>query len=275
MSKNEENSNRNSNKFRKENNPFSLPEGYFGSFGKKMMHKIELAEELKEFPLLSSLEKKLPFVTPENYFAVNEIKAELTAYPKLSAIKPAHGFEVPELYFETSAKDIKTKVEVTEELKVYPTLYSISKENSFVTPQEYFEGLGHEVHEKIFETQEGSGVVKMLFPKAIGMVFNKRTAYAIAAMLVISLGIYFYDSGEESTNCNGIACLDKSEIMRSNEFLNNLDEETLMQMVNTEKLSKGLQENLKETQSTKEEDTKEKEDYVLENVDVNDIVDEI
>jgi hypothetical protein len=275
MSKNEENSSKGPDGFSKENNSFALPEGYFGSFGKKMMYRIELAEELKEFPLLSSLEKKLPFVTPENYFAVKEVKAELALYPKLSAVKDAHGFETPELYFEILEKTIKAKIEVAEELKAYPVLYSISRENNFVTPQEYFEEVSHEVKEKIFGTKEEYGVVKVLLPKAIGIVFSKRTAYAIAAMLVISLGIYFYNSGEESNNCNGIACLDKSEIMKSKEFINNLDEDALMQMVNTEELSKSLQENLKEDQNIKEEDKKEKEDYILENVDVNDIVDEI
>src|SRR5688572_2831070 len=99
MSKNEENSNKNN----KENNPFGLPEGYFGSFGKKMMHKIELAEELKEFKILSSIEKKLPFVTPDNYFARSEARTELASYPKLSAVKSQSGFATPELYFETSA----------------------------------------------------------------------------------------------------------------------------------------------------------------------------
>jgi hypothetical protein len=265
VSKNEENNDKN-----KENNPFSLPDGYFGSFGKRMMHKIELAEELKEFPMLSSIDKRLPFVTPENYFAANEVKAELSAYPELSAIKHQNSFVTPELYFETSAKAIKAKVEVMEELKAYPALYAITKENNFITPQEYFERLSNEVRGKLVETDEERGVVKVLH-----LVFNRKTAYAIAAMLVISLGLYFYNSGEEVADCNGIACLDKKEIIKSNEFLN-MDEEALMQMVNTEKLSKSLQENLKESKKEESaEDEKAKEDYLLENVDVNDIVDEI
>ena len=268
MSKNEENNNKKPN----ENNPFSLPDGYFNSFSKKMMLKIELAEELKEFKVLSSLDKKLPFATPDNYFASSEVRSELSVYPKLSAVKKQNGFVTPELYFETSAETLKTKIEVTEELKAYPTLYSITKENSFVAPQNYFEGLSHKLREDITPVQEESAVVKVLH-----LVFNKRTAYAIAAMLVISLGLYFYDSGEEATNCNGIACLDKNEIIKSNEFINTLDEDALIESVNVEELSKGLQENLKKTkkESDTQSDKETKEDYVLENVDVNDIVDEI
>lgn len=265
MSKNE----KNNNKKPGENNPFSLPDGYFNSFSKKMMLKIELAEELKEFKTLSSIEKKLPFVTPENYFASSEARTELSVYPKLAAVKKQNAFSTPELYFENSAEAIKAKIEVAEELKTYPTLYSIEKENAFVVPQNYFEGLSHKLREEMFTAEEETGAVKILH-----LIFNKKTAYALAAMLVISLGIYFYDSGEESveTNCGTLACLDKSEIFKGNQLLN-LDEDALMEMVNTETLSKNLKENLKG--SAKETDKQTEEDYVMENVDVNDIADEI
>ncbi len=271
MSTNEENSNNKKN----ENNPFSLPEGYFGSFGKKMMLKIELAEELKEFKVLSSLDKKLPFATPDNYFASSEVKAELTAYSNLSAVKKQNGFAIPELYFETSAKVIENKIELAEELKAYPTLYSIEKQNAFTAPKNYFEGLSHDVRENIFSSQkEESGYRKILLPIAIGMVFNKKTAYAIAATVVLSLGLYFFNSGEDTVteNCNGLACLDKNEILKGNQLLN-LDDDALMEMVNAEKLSKNLNDNLKETK--KETAKQTKEDYALENIDANDIVDEI
>lgn len=265
MSKNEENN----NKHNKENNPFSLPEGYFNSFGKKMMLKIELAEELKEFKILSSIDKSLPFTTPDNYFAKLEVKSELSAYPKLSGIKKKNAFVTPELYFETSAEAIKSKIEIAEELKSYPTLYSITKENAFVAPQNYFEGVSHKVREEIFATKEKSG-----FGKVLQLVFSKQTAYAIAATLVISFGLYFYDSGEETvtSNCGTLACLDKSEIFKGNQLLN-LDEDALMEMVNTEKLSKNLKENLKKTAT--ESNSQNQEDYALENIDVNDIADEI
>jgi hypothetical protein len=262
MSKNEENS-----KNKKNENPFSLPGGYFGSFSKKMMHKIELAEELKEFKMLSSIEKKLPFATPDNYFADAEVRSELVSYPKLSAVKKENVFSTPELYFEKSAELIKTKIEIAEELKTYPTLYSITKENNFVAPQDYFEGLSHKLRGEVFETKEENSV------KILHLVFNKKTAYAIAAMLVISLGLYFYNSGEEKVegNCGTLACMDKSEIFKGNHLLN-MDEDALMEMVNTDKLSKNLKENLKETVKENEQT---KEDYVIENVDVNDIADEI
>lgn len=266
MSKNEENNNKSQN----ENNPFSLPDGYFNSFSKKMMLKIELAEELKEFKVLSSIDKTLPFTTPNNYFTSSEVKAELSAYPKLALVKKQNGFAIPELYFETSSEAIKSKIEIAEELKAFPTLYSIAKENAFVAPQNYFEGLSHTIREKtIVAPVEENG-----FGRILQLVFNKKTAYALAATIVLSLGLYFYNSGEETTtgNCGTLACLDKSEIFKGNQLLN-LDEDALMEMVNTEKLSKNLKDNLKET--SKESNEQTKEDYALENIDVNDIADEI
>jgi hypothetical protein len=266
MNLNEENNKPNKN----ENNPFSLPEGYFGSFAQKMMHKIEVAEELKEFKLLSSIDKKLPFITPGNYFANSEVKNELAIYPKLTEVKKENAFVVPQLYFESSAKAIENKIGSAEELKAYPALYSIGKENSFTTPQNYFEDFSPTVREKLVDghpyshRDEEDGIVRILH-----IVFSKKTAYAIAAMLVISLGLYFYNSGEETvTNCGTLACLDKTEILKSNQ-VTNMDEESLMKLVDPEKLSKNLKE------ASENSDTKQETDYVLENADVNDIVDEI
>ncbi len=235
--KNEENSKPKKN----ENNPFSLPDGYFDSFSQKMMHKIELAEELKEFKLLSSIDKKLPFVTPDNYFAHIEVKNELAAYPKLSSVKTENGFVVPELYFETSAKTITNKIELTEELS-------------------------HRMRAGMFiEQGHESGVIKILH-----LVFSKKTAYAIAAMLVISLGLYFYNSGEETViaDCGTLACMDKKEILKSDQ-VSNMDEESLMKLVDPVQLSKNLKE------AAKSSDKKDETNYILENADVNDVADEI
>ncbi len=49
-------------------NEFDIPKGYFESLPGKLLSKIELIEELKEFPLLSAIEKKNAFIVPENYF---------------------------------------------------------------------------------------------------------------------------------------------------------------------------------------------------------------
>ncbi len=250
-----------------EENPFSLPGNYFDSFTKKMMLKIELADELKEFKLLSSIDKTIPFTTPDNYF---EVKSELTAYPLVSSIKRQSQFIVPENYFENNTSTILNKIDVLEEIKLYPALSQVDKKNVFEVPSDYFNDLSvqlsevHSVKERAF-----SG-------RVISLVFNRKTAYAIAAMLVISFGLYFFNARTEAANtgCNTLACLDKNEIMKDN-HINALDDEALMEMVNTEDLKNNLNLSLNKEEKHSNDKQQSTETYVLENVDVNDITDEI
>jgi hypothetical protein len=273
MSENENNSPENN-----KSNPFGMPENYFDTFRSRMLLKIELTDELKEFKLLSGIEKKLPFVTPENYFAQAglESKVELAPYEKLIAVKKENSFITPELYFETARVATVNKIEVADELKEFVTLSNLEKQNAFAVPNAYFENLSHEIREKIFAEKNKTGV----FDNVLHIVFSKKTVYALAATLVLSLGLYFYNSTEKvvTTDCGTLACLDRKDILKDNQLLP-LDEESLMEMVNVESLSKNLDKSL-ETATGKDAekssaDKKEKEDYVIENVDVNDIVDEI
>jgi hypothetical protein len=259
MNKNEEN-NLNEN----EKNPFSLPEGYFDSFAQKMMRRIELAEELKEFPTLSSIDKKLPFVTPENYFVSNEGKTELVPFETLASLEKKNAFIIPELYFEHSSASIQNKIDCKEELMPYAALSAFEKENVFTVPQDYFESFNDKITAKLSQSGEHS---------VLRVVFNRKTAYAIAAMLVMSLGLFFYLSKQEETfaDCQTLACLSKNEI-KDHQF-NNMDDESLMEIVNPEALSKNLEKG--KSKEDKSSDKEQKEDYILENTDVNDIVDEI
>lgn len=262
MNPNEEN-----NKSNKENNPFSVPGDYFSSFSQKMMHKIELADELKEFKLLSSISKELPFVTPSGYF---ESKSELAQYPSLSALRNKSVFVVPENYFEDAAVRLKEKAMLAEEMSVYPTLASIDKQNVFEVPAGYFENFSPKVRATITAGNNEQDV----FTKVLHIVFSKKTVYAIAAMLVISLGIYVFnlDNGTVNTDCNTVACLDKNEIIKTNQ-LNSFDEEVLIEAVNTDDLQKNLNKVLEQNATSSEDENTES--YILENVDVNDITDEI
>ncbi len=262
MNHNEENSELNG----KGKSPFSLPDNYFGSFAERMMHKIELAEELKEFKVLSSLNKSLPFVTPENYFAqcsaVTETKVELNNYATLISIKKQNAFTTPDLYFEQSAKAIQNKIALAEELNLNPTLTSIEKQNVFTIPQNYFDNLSYAVREKIISEQNNVNS----FGKVLHLVFSKKTAYALAAMLVLSLGLYYYNFNTKinTGDCNTLACLGKNEILNSSQIIT-MDEESLMKLVDPETLSKNL------NNSADNDLKKEKENYAAENTDINDL----
>ena len=74
-------------------NEFDIPKGYFESLPGKLFSKIELIEELKEFPLLVSLEKKNPFLVPENYFETRDfVKAIANTEHKEAVIVKFTGF---------------------------------------------------------------------------------------------------------------------------------------------------------------------------------------
>lgn len=263
MNLNEENNHKS-----EENNPFLVPGNYFDSFSKKMMHQIELAEELKEFKLLSSIYKKLPFTTPESYF---EIKSELSAYPHLGLLKKENSFVVPNNYFATASLNVKNKIELIEELKSYPAINSIDKSNPFIVPDVYFNSFA----DSTMESLQGQSV-NVAYGRVISLVFNKKTAYTIAAMLVISLGLYFFNSKTVAadTGCNTLACLDKNEIIKANQ-INTLDDEALMEIVNSDELQKNLNKNLNSEEVKQKEQQQTSQDYVLENVDVNDLTDEL
>ncbi len=256
--------NRENNKSKKEGNPFSMPDGYFDSFAKKMMHRIELADEIKEFKILSSLDKTVPFNTPVGYF---DTKSELMQYPTVFALRNKAVYSVPENYFEVSAKAIRNNIELAEELTAYPLLSGITKHYSFVTPNGYFDDLSLRLRGNK-DQDNTSG-------KIIRLIFSKKAAYALAAMLVISLGLYFYNSKTEAadTGCNTLACLDRREIVKENQ-LNSMDEDALLEMVNTEELSKNLHKKIKEEVNAGS-GQQNAEEYILENTDVNDITDEI
>ncbi|MDP2386537.1 MAG: hypothetical protein Q8M29_09210 [Bacteroidota bacterium] len=68
-------------------NEFEVPKEYFESLPRKLFSKIELIEELKEFSVLSSIEKKNPFIAPENYFEARDfVKAAIESEKKKEAV---------------------------------------------------------------------------------------------------------------------------------------------------------------------------------------------
>lgn len=247
--------------------PFSLPEGYFDSFSKRMLHKIELADELKEFEMLSSIEKMNPFQVPSSYF---EIKEESALNPVLFGLKSKDVFTVPPGYFDESAQRILSKIEVFEELNNYSLLSGIKKESVFSVPENYFESGKKTLTEKLGNTEASGDSVKILH-----IIFNRKTAYAIAAILVISIGIYLFNPKEVSVqnDCNTLACLSRGEIINGAQ-INNLDEEALIEAVNTGDLKENLDKAIRKENTNKSNDSVEV-DFLLENVDVNEITDEI
>lgn len=236
-----------------------VPENYFESFSSRLFKKIEAEDELKEYPLLSSVGRNNPFAIPADYF---ELREELLQYPFLRELKVMN-FTVPENYFEGVTGRIMHAVEVSEELKEFAVLSSLEKQDVFAVPEKYFEEL-----EIRTEKKEA---------KIISLFARTRTTYkaamAAAVALIISLGILLYnkntgDTVQPTGDCNTIACLSKKEILNSN-YMQSVSEENIIEMIDVQALSDSL--SLKKNGKTQKIDAEE----ISEEVDVNTITEEL
>lgn len=102
------------------NQPFSVPEGYFEGLGASILAKVKKSEdsvqaELDELsPILASIPKQTPYSVPSFYFENN--MEGITAFIQesdssvVAAIGTKMPYEVPEGYFETLSNEILAKV---------------------------------------------------------------------------------------------------------------------------------------------------------------------
>ncbi len=134
--------NKDTNNSEGEENHFGLPEDYFDSFSARLFEKIADDDELKEYSVLSSLQKGNPFSVPVGYF---ESKEELLAFPLLASLKKNKPLTVPANYFENK-----------EEVLAYPILAG-NKANSFIVPNAYFSTLTERITDAISIAEEKEG----------------------------------------------------------------------------------------------------------------------
>jgi len=121
----------------KKNSGFGMPDGYFDSFDARLMKKIEMQEELSEFPTLSSIKKENPFFVDASYFEdlpsiiadkIHTQKAGLNWLDKLKSIlfRPAFALSFGIALIVTVVFVYKSQSIVTEE--VCNDLACLSKE---------------------------------------------------------------------------------------------------------------------------------------------------
>ncbi len=263
---------------------FGLPENYFDSFSARLFKKIAADDELKEYPMLSSIQKGNPFSTPAGYF---ESKDELLAYPLLASLKkskpfavPANYFEdkeevlaypilaankadsfaVPNAYFSTLTERITDAISIEQEKEAYPLLYSYKKEVVFATPDNYFENLS--------VTTKKEATVVPLYKRI------SKLSYRIAAAvtLLIGLSVLFYIQQDKTVlktnDCNTFACLDKKDILNSGYVLHASDD-NIIDLIDEKSLSDSLF--LKKNGKTQKVDMND----VSDNVDINTLTDNL
>jgi hypothetical protein len=118
-----------------QNNPFTVPEGYFDELEQQIMASVKLEEIKKTDPAQG-------FTVPENYF--DELANNITARIKIEEAldKEANGLTVPENYFEELANNIQARIHVEEALNTEPA--------AFTVPEDYFDNLHQQIQSRIF-----------------------------------------------------------------------------------------------------------------------------
>lgn len=251
--------------------PFGLPQDYFSKFEDKLKQKLELENELQEFPVLSSITKSNIFAAPANYFESIENnldrKFELEPYSKLQSVKKPVFTELKEDYKQYLESSINHKIEIFEELKLYQTLYNIHKVNSFEVTESYFENVADRVKEKIYSVKENN---KSIIEIVLDVLFGKTMAFSFGLSLIIGLSLFFYRTPEgivESGDCKTLACLERNEILNNNNVISNFDEEQLMDLVDVNSLNKQL--------NSKKENIETNAKQNIDSISEDDILDEL
>lgn len=206
------------------------PEHYFESFSARLFSKIKASDELKDYPLLSGLEKYNPFTVPAGYF---EAKEELLQYPVLRELKQRN-FVVPADYFAHLPAAVANKIALQEELGAYETLAGVDKENVFALPENYFADFAGHVKEVVSPAQ-----VIPLFGRALKK-YSFAAAAAVALILTFAIVLINQNTAvQPQSECNTLACLSKKEIISSG-VMQNISEESIIEMIDMEALSDSL-----------------------------------
>lgn len=260
-------------------NPFSMPEGYFDSFAKKLNDKIELEEELKSFKILNSLKKESPFQVPEHYFetAFNraEYAQELVEFPVLSQLSKPDWKIKNALYFKNLPDQILYRIELENELKEFKQLSQIHKVSPYQIPVHYFDSLADKIKEQVYFKQNHVSI--SIWSKILDHIFGAKLAYAFTVLLIAGLfsiwNLSDTNSGtHKASDCNTLACLDKHELL-NDKNLQSLSEENLLEMVDVEKLNQQITKDIK--QNNKESNPAISEEYLLENVNTDQLLEEL
>ena len=176
-----------------------------------------------------------------------------------------NGFGVPGSYFNNSAAGISHRIACSAELKGFTRLQALKGKFPFQVPDGYFENEKEVKFAAKFEISGGqpftipADYFDRKRPDLIGIaeprvrhrsvriikLYGSQAGWAAAAVLLIVFGLWMFlqPAVLPVQDCEGIACLDRTELLGSG-AVENLSDEELMQLVDTDKLDRKLfQEN--------------------------------
>jgi hypothetical protein len=180
---------------------FGLPGGYFESSAGKIREKIFWDEEHREFPLLVARRSESGFSVPAQYFETSRLVLEHAEFPVLTKAGRKNAFEVPADYFELAAARIQSAL---------------------------LRG------ERVADSGRSAKIIS---------IRSQRLVFAMAAMLLLVLSMWLYSyyfAPAAIEDCGTIACVDKTELVKS-KSLEMLEEDDLFEIVNTTELEKKLE----------------------------------
>lgn len=212
---------------------FSLPDGYFKGSKTSIFNKIEWQNEHETYPTLLGLKGQHGFIVPQHYFDLSEQQLELLAFDQLAQIKKQNPFNVPKHYFVTAKDQMLVKADVVSELRDFDLLQSITKELPLTVSEDHFTLSKQRI---LIKTLPNSGA------KIISLN-RKPYWFAAAAILTIVFSLWIYNSYFNQSDvidgdCNTLACIEKRELLKYK--LDNLDNDELYELVNTQKLEERL-----------------------------------
>lgn len=225
--------------------PFDAPVNYFDLLESRIINKIELAEEAKEFSVLANIEKVKTFEVPANYFSSleNEIeyKAELEALPELSKIAKPVLKPLAADYFNSLANRVTNKVTATDELKEFATLYALEKENSFVVSPDYFDSVADKIKERVHAKSRGE---VSIIDKILAVVLKPKFGLAFGVIVIVGISsLYYFNQNKtiiDNGDCKTLACLEKREMLNDH-TVREMDDADLIDMVDVDKLDKQIE----------------------------------
>ncbi|MEQ1666151.1 MAG: hypothetical protein ABL927_12335 [Bdellovibrionales bacterium] len=143
--------------------PFGVPEGYFDGLGSRISARIALNEKLPS----ENGSSAAGFTVPLEYFEhlPNHIEFKISEKEFEKNIEPE--------FFKNQSEAILQKIAFTEKY---------TSKTPFETPPNYFDSLANKIELKTHAIEK----------KSIRPIMKLHWAYAAAAAIVLSFGIYFY-----------------------------------------------------------------------------------
>jgi hypothetical protein len=205
---------------------FNLPDSYFSRTANAIVNKIQWEEELSRYPRLRERGTH-GFSVPDGYFERNECALELLQFPKLFLRNKDAGFRTPGNYFD--ALTVRLSPENAALAGQY--LSRMPRGVPFSVPQGYFTGNANTLTARLTGAHPGR------------IVHLQRWMYAAAAMLTLLTGGWLFNyynvPSQSSKDCGTIACIDKLDIIRS-QNIDNFDGEELYDVIDADKLERNL-----------------------------------